>query len=63
MEATLKLFDTDVLIDHLRGHAHAQKELLEVPLSARAISVITIMELVVGARDRKETVALEAFAG
>lgn len=59
--AALTLFDTDVLIDFLRGHSDAQAEVVAVPLESRAVSSVTAMELFIGARDRLELQAIEAF--
>lgn len=59
--ATLILFDTDVLIDYLRGHPDAQAELLAAPADGRAISAISVMELLVGAHSRHELTTIEAF--
>ena len=39
--AALILFDTDVLIDYLRGHPDAQTELLAVPVTGRAVSAVS----------------------
>lgn len=59
--AALILFDTDILIDFLRGSPEAELELLAVPVEKRAASTITAMELAVGARDRRDLAQVEAF--
>jgi len=53
------LFDTDVLIWCFRGNPKAAKIIEEDP--APTISVITYMELVQGARDKKELKAIASF--
>jgi predicted nucleic acid-binding protein len=53
------LFDTDVLIWHLRGNLHAAQAVNED--DARSISVVTFMELLQGARDRQEVRAIKRF--
>lgn len=47
----MKLFDTDVLIEHLRGNEHATALLLEASSEGRAAcSVLTRFELLAGMR-------------
>jgi len=53
------LFDTDVLIWCFRGSHKAARAIEADP--APSISVITYMELVQGARDRKELQAITGF--
>lgn len=53
------LFDTDVLIWCFRGNAKAAKTIEDDP--APMISVVSYMELVQGARDRKELKTIAAF--
>lgn len=53
------LFDTDVLIWVLRGSAKAAKAVDDA--DARAISVVTYMELLQGARDKGEVRAIKSF--
>ncbi len=53
------LFDTDVLVWLLRGNARAAR-VVEDSVEA-AVSIITYMELLRGARDRKETRLVKAF--
>lgn len=53
------LIDTDVLIWVLRGSAKAAKAVDDA--DARAISVVTYMELLQGARDKAEVRAIKSF--
>jgi predicted nucleic acid-binding protein len=53
------IFDTDVLIWVLRGNAKAARTVDET--DARAISVVTYMELLQGARDKAEVRAIKSF--
>ena len=53
------LFDTDVLIWVLRGNAKAARAVDRA--AARAVSVVTYMELLQGARDKAEVRAVKAF--
>ena len=53
------LFDTDVLIWVLRGNAKAARLIDET--RDRLISVVTFMELLQGARDKRETRLLKRF--
>ena len=53
------LFDTDVLIWYLRGNAKAAKALQGS--SARQISIVSYMELLQGARDKKEIKLIRSF--
>ena len=53
------LFDTDVLIWFLRGHARAVKVVDEA--MARAVSVVTCMELFQGARNKQEIRIIKDF--
>lgn len=53
------LFDTDVLIWCFRGVAKAAKIIEDD--SSPAVSIITYMELVQGARDKKELKAISSF--
>ncbi|KAF1053451.1 MAG: tRNA(fMet)-specific endonuclease VapC [Stenotrophomonas maltophilia] len=54
------LFDTNILIDYLNGHEPARAELQLY--EARAISVITWMEVLIGATPETEA-ATRAFLG
>ncbi len=53
------LFDTDVLIWYLRGNQHAS-DTLKVD-DRRQISVVSYMELLQGARDKKEVKIIRSF--
>jgi len=53
------LFDTDVLIWVLRGNAKAARFVDET--ENRQISVVTLMELLQGARDKHETRLIKRF--
>ena len=53
------LFDTDVLIWVLRGNAKAAKAVDAA--DTRAVSVVTYMELLQGARDKREVRAIKSF--
>jgi predicted nucleic acid-binding protein len=53
------IFDTDVLIWCLRGNSRAAK-VIEMA-DSRAISVVSYMELIQGARDRRELGLIRSF--
>jgi len=53
------IFDTDILIWVLRGSAKAARLVDETPV--RRISVVTFMELLQGARDKRESRLIKAF--
>jgi predicted nucleic acid-binding protein len=53
------LVDTDVLIRALRGNLKAARALDGA--TERAVSVVSYMELIQGARDRQESRAIKAF--
>ena len=53
------IFDTDVLISVLRGSAKAARAVDGV--DERAISVVTYMELLQGARNKEEMRAIKSF--
>jgi predicted nucleic acid-binding protein len=53
------LFDTDILIWVLRGSVRAAAFVDEIRV--RHISVVTLMELLQGARDRRETQLIKGF--
>ena len=53
------LFDTDVLIWFLRGSAKAAKAIDDA--DARAISVVSYLELLQGARDKAEVRTIKSF--
>lgn len=54
------LFDTNILIDYLRGVDAARAELGR--FDAPALSLVSWMELLVGARDAGEAAAIRSFA-
>jgi predicted nucleic acid-binding protein len=47
------LYDTDVIIDYLKGEPKA-RDLLEEETGMQCISVVTVAELYAGARDTRE---------
>lgn len=53
------IFDTDVLIGIFRGNAKAARALDRA--DQRAVSVVTYMELLQGARDKREVKAIKSF--
>lgn len=53
------LFDTDVLIWVLRGNSKAAQAVDAA--ESRALSVVTYMELLQGARDKREVKAIKSF--
>jgi predicted nucleic acid-binding protein len=53
------IFDTDVLIRVLRGHASAADAVDAA--ESRSIAVVTYMELLQGARDKREVKAIKSF--
>jgi len=53
------LFDTDILIWCLRGNENAAKIINDI--DPRALSIVTYMELLQGARDKKEMKLLRVF--
>jgi len=53
------LFDTDVIIWHLRGNSHAGRSIQNT--DSRAISAITYMEVVRGLRNKEEARHWQAF--
>ncbi|MBI2891798.1 MAG: type II toxin-antitoxin system VapC family toxin [Nitrospirae bacterium] len=55
------LFDTDVLIDFLRGREKARDFLDRVPIGLRRGSHIVLLELLQGARNRREQGVIERF--
>lgn len=59
--AALILFDTDVLIDFLRGEEGARAEVTAVPVAQRSLSAVTHMELLRGARDARDRDSVDRF--
>jgi predicted nucleic acid-binding protein len=53
------IFDTDVLIWALRGNARAARAIERAP--DRSLAVINLMELMQGARDRRELTLIRSF--
>lgn len=53
--------DTNILVDHLRGHEEAREELRRYP--AHAISIITWMEVMVGAADEAREATIGFLKG
>ena len=53
------VFDTNILIDYLNGSAQAKTEL--GPYSEKVISIITWMEVMVGAKNEDEKRVLHSF--
>lgn len=60
MTTPRRLFDTDVLVDYLRGR-HEAVDCLESCEGPMAISAISVAELYVGARDPQERGVLAGF--
>ena len=58
-ESVKAVFDTNILIDYLNGVAIAKEELAKYTL--RQISIITLIELMVGCRDGDEEKAVRGF--
>jgi predicted nucleic acid-binding protein len=56
------LFDTDVLVDYLRGREESAS-LLEARTETLLVSAVTVAELFVGVRKSRERTALNAFLG
>jgi predicted nucleic acid-binding protein len=55
------IFDTDVLIWYLRGHEKARRFIEDVAHERRALSSLTLMELLQGCRNQKEAREVKAF--
>jgi len=55
------VFDTDVLIWHFRGRASADRFLSRVPRTSRAISMLSLLELLQGCRSRAELREVHGF--
>jgi predicted nucleic acid-binding protein len=49
------IVDTDILIWYFRGNEAARRFLARVPFPERTVSALTVMELLQGCRDRRET--------
>lgn len=57
----MTIFDTDVLIDFLKGKPEASALILKVPRHLRYITVINLIELLQGAPDRKALRQIKNF--
>ena len=55
------VFDTDVLIWYFRGHDRARRFLARVAHAQRAVSSLTVMELLQGCRNQEEMRHARAF--
>ncbi len=55
------IFDTDVLIWYFRGHDRARRFLARVAHSRRAVSSLTVMELLQGCRSQEEVRHARSF--
>lgn len=55
------VFDTDVLIWYFRGNDEARRFLARVPYPRRALSSLSVMELLQGCRDHGEIRTVKAF--
>ena len=49
------IVDTDILIWYFRGDEAARRFLTQVPFPERTVSALTVMELLQGCRDQRET--------
>ncbi len=49
------IIDTDILVWYFRGDEAARRFLARVPFPERMVSALTVMELVLGCRDSRET--------
>ena len=49
------IVDTDILISYFRGDEAARRFLTKVPFPERTVSALTVMELLQGCRDQRET--------
>lgn len=59
--AQVIILDTDVLIDHFRGLAEAQRYIAGIPPAQRATTDVTRMELFKGAQNARELKKIERF--
>ncbi len=55
-KGAIVIFDTDVMIWYFRGHAKASRAIESA--ESRTISVVTYMELLQGARDKREQILI-----
>ena len=49
------IVDTDILIWYFRGDEAARRFLARIPFSERTVSALTVMELLQGCRDQRES--------
>lgn len=59
--AQVTILDTDVLIDYFRGLSSARSYLVKIPAAGRVTTDVTRMELLKGARSKKELTSIERF--
>lgn len=57
----IKIIDTDIIIDYLKGIEEAEEYLARVPRYERHLTSITFMELMWGARNKKEIAEIKEF--
>lgn len=57
----VKIIDTDIIIDYLRGIEEAKEYLVRIPRNERYLTSIIFMELLWGARNKKEIVEIKEF--
>lgn len=57
------IFDTDILIHHFRGNLRATEFVRSVPYRCRKVPIIVWMELLQGARSKKDLRIIEKFIG
>lgn len=50
----MRIIDTDIIIDYLNGIEEAKIYLSQIPLKERYLTAITMMELLVGCRNKRE---------
>jgi len=55
------IVDTDVLVWYFRGDDAARRFLARIPFPDRAVSALTVMELLQGCRDQREARDMAAF--
>lgn len=55
------LVDTDILVDYVRGHETSTRWLQSKTGAILIVSAVTVAELHAGARNTKETAAIEEF--
>ena len=55
------IVDTDILVWYFRGDDAARRFLARIPFPDRAVSALTVMELLQGCRDQREARDMAAF--